>query len=412
METVEIEKLVFGGQGLARLSYGSVVFVWNSLPGEKVKLKISKKRKDYSEGFAEEIIEPSISRRQPKDDSYMSTSPWQIMDIESENDYKKLILEETFEREKVHVQKVQFDDQVSEWNYRNKMEYSFWADDDGLSLALYHRGTHRKIVVSGSSIARKEIDAAANKLVSILNNNKVRGSDLKTCIVRCNRQGEVAIALFVKNKEFKKIGELDGAFKGIEVCYSNPKSPASVKTEVLYTFGDISLSDKLLESELNYDVYSFFQVNLDVFEKVLSEIKEETQGETKIDFYCGVGSIGVPIGETKVFVDIDESNHEYAVRNVDKSSKVLLSSSEKAVDLITSKDVLIVDPPRAGLHKNVIEKILEVKPSKIVYLSCNPVTQARDIKLLEDSYDVKILKGFNFFPKTPHIESLAVMILK
>jgi 23S rRNA (uracil1939-C5)-methyltransferase len=412
MEIVEIEKLVHGGQGLARLANGSVVFVWNSLPGEKVRLKITKKRKDYSEGFAEEIIEASKDRCLPKDDSYMSTSPWQIMGIDLENDNKKAILEEAFEREKVIIPEIQFDNNVNEWNYRNKMEYSFWADDNGLSLALYHRGTHRKMVLSGSSIARKEIDEAANKLIEILNNNKVRGSDLKTCIVRCDRQGNVVIALFVKNKEFKKISDLNGAFKGIEVCYSNPKSPASVKTEVLYTYGDITLNDKLLDKELKYDAYSFFQVNLDVFEKVLSRIKEETQTQSKIDFYCGVGSIGVPIGDTKVFVDIDESNYEYALKNVDKSAKVLLSSSEKAVDLITSEDVLIVDPPRAGIHNNLIEKIQEVKPPKIIYLSCNPSTQARDIKLLEDFYDVNSIIGYNFFPKTPHIESLAVMILK
>jgi 23S rRNA (uracil1939-C5)-methyltransferase len=299
MEEVKIDKLVHGGQGLGRLSDGRAVFAWNSLPGELVQIRLTKKKKDYVEGVAEEIIEKSAKRVGPRDSSFMSTSPWQILDIDSENNYKKEIIKETFEREKVEFSDLTFDESKIEWNYRNKMEYSFWADDDGLSLALFNRGTHSKITLTGSSIARPEIDEVANKIVGILNANKIRGTQLKSCILRCDNSGNVVAGLFVKDENFPEIDFSTFGLKGIEVCFSNPKSPASVKTKVLYTHGDIELVDELLGKKLIYNVYSFFQVNLSIFSRVLEDIKEEVNGASVIDFYSGVGSHWSAPGQCK-----------------------------------------------------------------------------------------------------------------
>ncbi len=411
--TVLIDKLIHGGQALGSLPDGRRVFVWNALPGETVNVRLTKSKNKYAEGIAEDILKPSKARIEPRDEAYLSTSPWQIMTYEAENEYKKEILVETFAREKVHVPKtIDFCASEQQWHYRNKMEYSFWADDNGLHLALFHRGSHGKRIVKGSSIARPEIDDVANKICSILQNAGIRGSQLKTVIVRCDQAGNCAAAIFVKDQDFPDIVQLDRVCKGIAVYYSDPKSPASVITRELYQFGDITLTDEIRGTNITYDVSSFFQVNVPVFEQALERISHFCDGPIpKTDFYSGVGAIGISVGAITL-IESEPRNIEFAKRNVGgRPIEVITATAETALEYIPGGGTLIVDPSRAGLHPKVVERIRDARPATIAYLSCNPITQARDLALLQDIYMIKIMEGYNFFPRTPHIESLAILTL-
>lgn len=413
-ETVVIDKLVHGGQALSTLSDGRKVLVWNALPGEKVAISLTKSKSKYAEAIAETILEPSKFRTIPKDDAFLSTSPWQIMSFAAENTYKQQILTETFTREKVEYKsKIDFKADERQWHYRTKMEYSFWADDEGLHLALFNRGTHGKRIITGSSIARPEIDMVANQICALLNEYNIRGSQLKTVVIRCNKDGECVVALFVKDENFRHIPAFKTVAKGLAVYFSNPKSPASIATKELYSFGDITLTDKVLEKPIKYDVNSFFQVNLPVFEQALADMIPEVKGiEPIIDFYSGVGTIGIPL-HANALVESDPHNVQMAKINAGMQRiKIIKTSAEKSLDAIPSKGVLIVDPPRAGLHPKVTEEILHAQPDKILYLSCNPITQARDLRLLQETYKVTSITGYNFFPRTPHIESLAILNIK
>ena len=132
------------------------------------------------------------------------------------------------------------------------------------------------------------------------------------------------------------------------------------------------------------------------------------QGAGVIDLYSGVGTIGLTIGGNNV--TLVESN-EHAVREMQQNiaklgktgAKAILAPSEKALDHISSDSIIIVDPPRAGLHEDVIARLLETTPPRIIYLSCNPVTQARDVARLAEKYGIRHHQGYNFFPRTPHI---------
>ncbi len=411
LQEVVIDKLVHGGQGLGTLPDGRKVFVWNALPGETVRVRLTKQRKDYAEAMAEEVVVPSVERVQPRDEAYLSTSPWQIMDFAAENRHKKTILLESFAREGVPLPDFDFVTAGSEWQYRNKMEYSFWADDDGLHLALFHRASHGKRIIQGSSIARPEIDSTAQQILGILQKHGIRGSQLKTVVLRVSTAGQVVAALFVKDKEFPEIAELQNVCQGVGVYYSNPKSPASVLTQELYVYGNLVLTDKILGVDVSYDVHSFFQVNLPVFEVALKRIDYFTGGSAnKIDMYSGVGTIGLPIGGTKVLVESDARNIAMAGKNAaGHDIQVVHASSEKALDYITPDACIIVDPPRAGLHADVVQRLLDIKPAQIAYLSCNPSTQARDVALLQQAYKIHACEGYNFFPRTPHIESLVIL---
>lgn len=411
--TVKVSKLVHGGQALGELENGQKAFVWGALPGETVQFRVTKKRKDFVEGVAAGVIKPSSDRVEPRDAHYMSTSPWQILSEPKETFYKKEILKETFRRAGVDFSgEIETTEPPVYWQYRNKMEYSFYGDESGLHLALFNRGTHAKQVVEGSSIARPEIDEAAQKIVSILEKNQIRAGILKSLILRCNQDGEVVAALFVKNQEFPQISELDGSCKGLVIIFSNPKSPASVRTKDLYSYGDISLSDTIVGTDIGYDVFSFFQVNVPVFESAVHKIAEMAGDLPAIDMYSGVGSIGIAIPSVETLVEIDDSNVLWAEKNakVRQDLKIVNAPSEKTLDIVDSNHVLIVDPPRAGLHIDLTNIINTEKPPKIIYLSCNPSTQARDIAALQENYKLERLAMYNFFPRTPHIESLALLV--
>lgn len=413
IETVTIEKLIHGGQGLGTLKDGRKAFIWNTLPGETVKARITKKKKDFVEGIAEEIINKSQDRIDPKESIYLATSPWQMMNLDAENKYKKNIVTETFHRENVELPEFDMVSDGKDFRYRNKMEFSFYGDDDGLHYAFYNRGTHYKQIVHDSALALPAINKAAKNLLLELNKLKFRAGDLKSVILRCTQEGKTVGALFVKPTDFPDI-TLPGGLSGLKVFHSNPRSPASVATKLLRTIGDIKLSDMLLGTKIEYDVVGFFQVNLPVFELALKQIDYLTVGvNNKIDMYSGVGTIGIPIGGTATLVEQDSANVEMARINVGSQQiDVVQASSEKALEYIVAGSCLIVDPPRSGLHKEVVAKILEQKPKLICYLSCNPSTQARDCAVLLETYKIRTFVGYNFFPRTPHIETLVVLELK
>jgi 23S rRNA (uracil1939-C5)-methyltransferase len=412
MEEVTVTKLVHGGQGLAELSDGRKVFVWNALPGERLRVRIIKKKRSYAEAIAEEVIKASAERIQPREENYLATSPWQMMSYEAENRSKADIVRELFAHEKVVLPEfgqVVHDDR--QWRYRNKMEYSFWGDDDGLHLALHRRGSHGKQIVEGSELAMPALDQGARAVLAELQKLRPRAGDLKTIIVRVSLVGEVVAALYTKLDKFTKIS-LPTGVKGLRVYHSNPQSPASVPTRLLYELGDANLQDELLGQLFHYDVDSFFQVNLPIYERALACIREHCQADP-VDMYAGVGSIGLSVAKEQTqLVELDPATVAMARQNFAASGltgEVVGASTEKALDYILGDQPIIFDPPRAGLHTKVVERTLEAKPPQIIYLSCNPATQARDLQVLQQGYTIAFFEAYNFFPRTPHIETLAVL---
>lgn len=413
LESVALEKFVHGGQCLAHHD-GKPVFVWGGLPGEVVDVRVTKKRGSRLEGVVETVHTPSEDRVSPEEPlSYLSTSPWQILSYEAEGKAKQEILSATFKHE--GVSGINWDElYVGEefFSYRNKMELGFWGDDEGLHLAHYVRGTHGKQKVQGSALAMDCINEAARAVRDELNRLNIWGGDLKTVMLRANQEKMTVGSLFIKKELDMSDFQLPKELKGLDIYYSEPKSPASVPTKKLYSLGDITLTDTILGKNIMYDVLSFFQVNLPVFEAAASQIKKVLGVQSSADFYSGVGTIGIPVG-AQTLVDSDAANIAMARKNVQGTdTNVIHATSETALDHITKDKVLIVDPPRAGLHKDVVGRILAVQPEKVIYLSCNPVTQARDVNMLTSGYKITEARGYNFFPRTPHIESLIVLELK
>ncbi len=425
-KTLTLDKIVGGGQTLGQLDYGKKAFVWGGLPGEKVEIQVSKKKSNLIEGIVTEVIEPSSERTEPADpDSYLSTSPWQIMTFDAEQHYKAALIEEAFELHDIVLQdSIDVYTDNNQFGYRNKIEFSWWWDKEAgqLDLAFFRRGTHGKIPVDGTSLANPAINNAAHALRDVLRGRDIQAFVLKTALIRCDREGNTAIQLYVKDEEFKVFTEEEIAQLGVtgfELIFSNPKSPASVITHRMQTWGTPTLTDTILGVPFTYAVEGFFQINLPIYEQALTDMKQWIpEDRPVVDLYSGVGTIGLTIGgEHVTMVEISEAAVREMKRNItalerEKAVKAILAPSETALEHITEGSTIIVDPPRAGLHDDVVAKLLATTPQRIVYLSCNPVTQARDVARLAEKYGIRWHRGYNFFPRTPHIEHLIVLDLR
>ena len=423
-----MEKIVGGGQAIGTLDDGRKAFVWGGLPKELVTIRVTKKKSHFVEGIVTEIIEKSPERITPKDEnSYLSTSPWQIMPMSSEQSYKALLIEEAFLLHNITLpEKIKvFSDDV-EFNYRNKVEFSWFGDktDDDekktLDLAFFKRGGKGKVIVDGTSLAHPSINKLAIEIRDLLREKPIVARQLKTLLIRSDQHGNAVWQLYIKDRIENLISDDEAKLlsaKGGEIIYSDPKSPASRITKRLEKFGDTTLSDTILGVAFNYACEGFFQVNIPVYEKALSDMKAWINCNEKLltlDLYSGVGTIGLTIGGDDVtLVEINEHAVAEMQRNITKlnrpNAKAILAPSEKSLEYITDEQIVIVDPPRAGLHADVTNRLLETAPPRIIYLSCNPVTQARDVSLLQEKYEIVHHQGYNFFPRTPHIEHLVVL---
>lgn len=422
-EKITLDKIVGGGQTLGTLADGRKVFVWGGLPDETVTVQLTKSKNKYAEGIAAEVETASNQRVEPKDpDSYLSTSPWQIMNFESEQHYKSALIEEAFELHDIVLpNKIDVYTNNVEYGYRNKVEFSWWWDNDTsqLDLAFFRRGTQGKVPVDGTSLARDEINVLARQIRDCLRTKDLEARSLKTLMIRCDQQGNCVFQLYVKDKDFQPLSDEDFtkfAAQGGEVIYSDHRSPASVITKRLASFGDTVLTDTVLDVPFRYACEGFFQGNIPVYEQALRDMQEWVNDGPVVDMYSGVGSIGFTIGGDQLtMVEINKSAVDEMKKNrfaLEKKATIIEASSESSVEYIVSDATIILDPPRAGLHQDVTDRLLEVKPARIIYLSCNPVTQARDIKYLAKSYGIRHHQGYNFFPRTPHIEHLVVLDLK
>lgn len=428
--TLTLDAIVGGGQTIGTLDDGRKMFVWGGLPGETIEAQMTRKKSSFAEGIVTSVITASSERIEPLDpSSYLSTSPWQIMTFAAEQFYKAALIEEAFELHDIvlpHPIEVYSDNHTK--GYRNKVEFSWYGDHDDatgaetLSLAFFRRGSKGKIVIEQSSLLPPHVMQLAQTIRQLLESRSVSARDLKTLLIRSDQQKNCTWQLYVKTPAFNALSHDDieaiGA-QGGEVIYSDPRSPASVITKRLLEAGTTPLNDTILGVPFRYATEGFFQINLPVYEQALLDMKQWiTPGTPTIDLYSGVGSIGLTIGgENVTLIEVNEHAVREMKQNIialgrEATATAILAASEHALDHLSSDATIIVDPPRAGLHEAVITTLLELTPKRIIYLSCNPVTQARDVARLGDTYGVRAHRGYNFFPRTPHIEHLVVLDLK
>lgn len=419
-----------GGQTLGELIDGRKIFAWGVLPGETAKIRVTKNKKSYAEGFAIDVIKTAPNRIEARDNCYLATSPWQILNWNDELHIKEQLTRESFAQAKIDLNIAPIATDNHEFGYRNKMEYALYfmslaeaqqpnnesflatfsdadltrnyIDHDAqvtggkVFLAFHQRGSHRKIPILHSSIERPEIFRRAQQMIDELN---TRGEDAwkyQSLMVRASQNGEVSAVLFVN------------------------RQPHPIMK---------NLVDTILGHVYSYSPNGFFQINLPVYELALREIAQQLDASKNVvDMYSGVGTIGLSVAADRNLTLVETDDHAFAelqkniVDDTCHSVRAMHAKAEEALEYITNDSTLILDPPRAGLDAAVCQKIRAAKPRIVIYLSCSPTTQARDVARIlgndetqfseKSDYQITFARPFNFFPRTPHIENLIVLQIK
>lgn len=386
---IEITKIIPGGQALGTHPDGRKIFFWNALPGEQVlDYQITKQKSHYLEAIATQISHPSAQRIEPRDECFLATSPWQIISWPYENQLKSELVIEIFREHHISIPNPPVLTDQHDYYYRNKMEYAlYWSHKTAqIELAFHARGSHRKLSITQSSIEHPAIFQAAQQIVADLNAHHEEARKYQSILLRANQAGQVSGGLYQNHQP-------------------HPQFPP--------------LADQILGHTYSYSPNGFFQINLPVYQLALAEIQRYVTTDQVLDLYAGVGTIGLSVAADRhlTLVECDKSAFTELTNNIKNgfdspNITAHLTKSEQALDFITSGTTVILDPPRAGCHPALINRLTAVKPPSIIYLSCNPATQARDLESLLAHYDLTAVKTFNFFPRTPHIENLVILSLK
>ena len=406
---VRVQKFVPGGQALGTLSdgpeAGKKIFFWGALPGETVTAFTPTKIKShYVEAIAESVAAPAPQRVTPRDDCYLSTSPWQILDFTAELAAKRDLVRECFRQHQVDLpDTLAIATDGRDYFYRNKMEYSLYFDHNSQQIlpAFHRRGSHQKVPVMQSSLERPEIWERAQTIFAELNARGEEARTYQSLMLRANQAGQVAGGLFVNHQP-------------------HPEFP--------------QLSDTLLGRTYTYSPNGFFQINLPVYEMALRAMQKYVTTPKVLDLFSGVGTIGLSIARDAMLtlVECDQAAFAELEKNVATALgqaeatpiqtkaaasarlRAVLAKSETVLDYIQPDTTVILDPPRAGCAPELVARLAEVAPPQIIYLSCNPATQARDVAglLASGHFTLVAAQAFNFFPHTPHIENLVVLVRK
>jgi 23S rRNA (uracil1939-C5)-methyltransferase len=417
-QTVEFNKIVPGGKALAHWN-GKALFVAGPLPGESAMVEVTREKKDWAEGAVVEYSRTSPRRGEPREAHFMSCSPWQGVDYDYQLELKRGMLAEVYGRPGLKLRVGDVLSSPRQFGYRNKLEFALAADKSGrLELALHKRGSGELVSApQGCVLGTDEINHAALKVLERI--NELNLTDLaETLTVRQSlTHGHIIAALSLKNAAERDWTQLTAPGVTGTIVLVRDKS----EHKTLWSHGPLALSETVGGVNLTYPWDSFFQVNPPAFEMALTRVLAEIRpGSKAIDLYGGAGTIGLPVARVADQVvgieimpaSVDLANHNAAANGLENYRAIAVASENMDPANLAGADTVILDPPRTGLHPRVIEMLLEAAPGRIIYLSCNPVTQARDIMLLTDAYQPGNVTGFDFYPGTLHLESLITLVKK
>ena len=439
---VIFEDLTHDGAGVAKVE-GYPLFVPNGLPGEKAKIKVTKVNKGYGFGRLMEITEASPYRVEPECSIYKECGGCQLQHMSYEGQLKAKekqvidVLERIGKLENVKVHPVL--GMENPWRYRNKAQVPIGEHEGGLIGGFYQRRSHQIIDMKACIIQQEQNDEVVKTVKEICNINGVRAYDeqkhkgeLRHIMARYGlKSGEVMVVLVTRTNELtgkkKIIEEIVKKIPGVKSIVQNINTK---KTNVIFgdetkvLWGEEVIYDSIGDIKFAISARSFYQVNPEqtkvLYDKAL-EYADLTGEENVIDAYCGIGTISLFLAQKarKVYgVEIVPEAIEDAKKNAELNG---ISNVEFAVGEAETvipewyengivADVLVVDPPRKGCDEKLLQTIINMKPEKVVYVSCNPATLARDLRVLEDGgYRTVEVQPVDMFPQTTHVECVALI---
>ena len=435
---LEVESFAHGGRGVAR-SGGYVLFVQGAIPGDRVRARVFKRKRSYGEARAIEILEPAPDRIKPR--APHPGASWQVLPYERQLEEKERQVVDALERlggfDAPPVEPIV--PAVEQWHYRNKLEYSFGQADDGsLVLGFHAPGSWRDVVrVSDDVLASPAIDAlrarveewcAAEGLVAY--DRDSHSGFLRNLVVREGRRtGQLQARLVTSEGDFRAAHFAEAA-DAHSVIWTRTASVAEVtrdgESKLLAGDGPIEERIELLGSTLRFRISpdAFFQTNTEMAERlygVAGEFAGLTGSERVYDLFCGIGTIGLalaPAAREVWGVEIVEMAVADAIGNAELNGIAnarfyagdIRTAMRPLVEEAGQPDVVVIDPPRAGLSQKIVRRIIETEATRIVYVSCNPTTLAPNARQLVDAgWTLERVRPVDMFPQTPHIECVALL---
>ncbi len=435
----------FEGEGIAKID-NFTIFIPNSIKGEKVKVLIVKVLSSHAFGKVIEIIKKSNKRVESDCKTYKRCGGCELRHIEYKETLKmkqnavQSLVNKTL-KNKIQVQEVL--GMENPYYYRNKVQFPVGTDkNEALQMGVYASRTHEIIPIEKCYIQNQKAEKLAKIVFKYWKENNLSAYNEKTqkgllrhiivkvgiktneymCILVVNNEkipNEKQFTEYIK-KEFPEITTI--------VMNTNKKNTNVILGENNRNIlGNGYIKDKLGDYTFKISPLSFYQVNPIQAEKLYKigvDQAKITKNDIVFDLYCGIGTISLFMSKyakkvygVEIVKEAIEAAKENAKINNIQNTEFLAGDVEKVLTKLLKErnikpDIIVVDPPRKGLDKVTIKNILNVRPRKLVYISCNPATLVRDLKELEEEYDIGGIKPVDMFPFTKHVECCAVLELK
>ncbi|TXC85748.1 23S rRNA (uracil(1939)-C(5))-methyltransferase RlmD [Metabacillus litoralis] len=444
---VTFEDLTHEGAGVAKIE-GFPIFVENALPDEKAKIKVIGIKKGFAFGKLIEIYEESKNRIEAPCPIYSQCGGCQLQHVsyEGQLDFKRKQVEQVLARiGKLDLTKVKVHQTLGmkdPWNYRNKAQVPVGEREGGLVAGFYQKRSHDIIDMERCLIQQAENDEIVQYVKTICEEYGIRAYNeekhkgwLRHIMVRYGLVTKELMVVFVtktadfphKNEILSKITEQFPQIKSVVQNINNKRTNVIFGDDTKVLWGEEYIYDKIGDIKFAISARSFYQVNPEqtnvLYDKAL-EYAKLTGEESVIDAYCGIGTISLFLAQKakKVFgVEIVPEAIEDAKRNAElngiENAEFAVGEAEVVIPEWykqgNTADVIVVDPPRKGCDEALLKTILDMKPKRVVYVSCNPGTLARDLQLLEQGgYETVEVQPVDMFPHTTHVECVAQLILK
>ena len=446
---IEIEKIVFGGEGLGRVD-GFTIFVPMSVPGDILEIEIISVKKSYARGLITKIIKPGQDRIE--DTSKVSFEDFDGCDFgmlkyDKQLEYKNQMLKEVLEKiGGINLEKINIENIIGseiETNYRNKTSEPLFKKDGKILTGFYSRKSHNVFSAKESLLKSKIAEEMINKFLEEINSyagtknefkvyNEITDSGfLKHVIVRNNEKNEVMLIIVVSKKSqykqlvkvLEKLYNENEFIKSVYISVKTEQNNVILGEDTGHIFGDEYLKEEMEGIKFNIYPDSFFQINksqaIKLYDKAM-EFLEESRNNTVIDAFSGTGTIAMALSskvKKSIGIESVESSvtaaRETAIENKINNVEFINGKVEKVLPELLKKEkaeAIIFDPPRRGIDEKALRSVVKNKIRKIVYISCNPATFARDTKfLIENGYRLEKVSAVDMFPQTNHVETVALL---
>jgi 23S rRNA (uracil1939-C5)-methyltransferase len=435
--TLHIDSLAFGGAGVARHEGGWVVFVREALPGDTVRAVVTKRKRHYGEARLLEVVTPSPDRVEPL--AQHPGAPWQVMPYEKQLEIKAEQVEDALRR-LGHLdgfQMLPIVPAVEQWRYRNKLEFSFGTDaTTGELICGFHApGSWEDIVPVEDCLLQSERGNEARRQVLVwaraqghtAYDRRTQIGELRNLVIREGRRtGEIQVRLVVSEGVEVEAGSLNAAVQADSLLVTEITTVGETTAggSTSRVAGDETITEELGGLTFRLGGQSFFQTNTEMAEKlyaVTADVAKLQGWERVYDLFCGIGTIGLSLASRSGEIWGLEIVEEAIANALDNAKANEISNAHyfagdvrlalrELVEKAGRPDVVVVDPPRAGLSQKVVRRVLEASPKRIVYVSCNPTTLAPNAaQMVEAGYVLKTVQPVDMFPQTPHIECVALL---